>query len=95
MRRFMILLVVGASLCMGGSAMAQGPSCVVAACTALICTALWLRDVVVPPVCYTRVRVRQLHHQQACCTHNRHRHHGCRPEQQRVLIRRGDLHDSC
>lgn len=66
MRRFMALLVVGASLCLGGSAMAATPSCAPAAPVA--CTA---------PVVTTSCCVRVRHHRHRVCRtcYRHHRHH--------------------
>jgi hypothetical protein len=65
MRRFMVLLVVGASLCLGGSAMAATPCCAPPA-KPVVCTA----PVVVKPCC-TKVKVRHYRHR-VCRTHYRH-----------------------
>jgi hypothetical protein len=72
MRRFMVLLVVGASLCLGGSAMAQGPCCAAPAAP-VVCTAP-----VVTTSCCTRVRVRHFRHRRVCRRYYRHYRHCCR-----------------
>jgi hypothetical protein len=69
MRRFMALLVVGASLCLGGSAMAATPYCAAPAAP-VVYTAP-----VIATSCYTRVRHYRWH--RACRTCYRHHRHHC------------------